>query len=120
MRRIVHYCCVAGVILMMARPAEAAGPVRKFARGVANLATGWLEFPFQIAQTTEADGNIAGMTLGVARGVQWTLMRTLIGAVETVTFFAPNYPTREHAGVSYEPFLTPEFVTFRPYDKFRQ
>lgn len=109
-----------GVILGLASPAHAAaGPFRKLVRGLTNTVTGVLEIPFEIARTTENEGSIAGVTVGVARGTGLAIKRTVLGAWEAVSFPFPNYPHLERAGrASYEPLTQPEFVVFRPVDKY--
>jgi len=102
------------VSLFVAPPAEA-GMFAKLARGAANTLTGILEVPFQITQTTEREGSLAGLSVGVVRGVARALKRTLIGVYEAVTFPLPNYPVGEKD--SYAPILEPEFVIYRQADK---
>lgn len=63
----------------------------KGGRGLSNVLFGWLEIPLGIqARYTEsntAGSFIAGTGVGVVKGV----VRTIVGAYETVTFFLP-YP----------------------------
>lgn len=95
-------------------PAHAAvegGPIRKLARAVANLTTGWLELPAQVMRTTERSGSLAGLTEGLGRGVVLGLGRTLVGAIELVSFPIPNPTT------GYGPVIEPEFVKFRDTDR---
>jgi len=62
----------------------------KFTRGLANTATGWVELPKDIVNTSK-DSNIAvGMTWGVLKGVLDTVGRTAVGALELATFFVPS------------------------------
>ncbi|MBT1074771.1 exosortase system-associated protein, TIGR04073 family [Geobacter grbiciae] len=63
------------------------GMANKFARGVANTATGWLEFPKQIYVTWQEEGPAKGLIVGPLKGVGMTVARTLAGAGEAVTFF---------------------------------
>ncbi len=101
--------------LLWAPPARAAvegGPIRKLGRGAANLASGWLELPFQIFQTTEKSGSLAGVTIGLGRGVVLGVGRMLVGAIELVTFPIPNPMT------GYDPVIEPEFVTFSNADRW--
>lgn len=99
---------------LCAPPADAAvedGPLRKLTRGFLNLATGWLELPVQVGKITEQKGSFPGMTEGLARGVVLGLGRTLVGAVETVTFPIPNPTT------GYGPIIEPEYVILRDADR---
>ncbi len=106
---------VVGWLVMAAAPAQAeveGGALRKLGRGFANLATGWLELPFQVARSTERSGAWAGTTVGLTRGVALGIGRTLVGALEMVSFPIPN-PTS-----GYGPIIKPEFVTFRDADRW--
>ncbi|MDX8391805.1 MAG: exosortase system-associated protein, TIGR04073 family, partial [Mariprofundaceae bacterium] len=67
--------------------AQSAG---KFARGIANLATGWLEVPKNIGNESR-DRNVGvGLTYGTLKGGVHAVGRTLVGAVDTATFFIPG------------------------------
>jgi len=85
-----------GVLVIMNAPATMAADnygsqvADKFARGLANAATGWVEIPKNIIITTN-DSNIAvGMTLGVVKGAMFTIARTVAGALELATFYLPT------------------------------
>lgn len=80
-----------------------AGMSNKFVRGVANVATGWMEFPKQIVITFKDDGIAKGIFVGPLKGVGMTLVRTVSGVGEIVTFFHP-FPG------FYEPYFEPEYV----------
>lgn len=75
----------------------------KAVRGVANVTMGWLEFPKQIVYTYREDGLGKGMTVGPLKGLGMTLVRTVAGAVETLTFFIafPGF---------YDPLVQPDYV----------
>ena len=75
----------------------------KLVRGVANIGTGWLEFPKQIYQTFKDEGVAKGMTVGPIKGVGMTLVRTFAGVGETATFFVA-YPG------FYDPYFDPAYV----------
>lgn len=95
-------------------PAEGAlegGPLRKLGRGSANLATGWLELPAQVFRVNEISGLFEAATVGLGRGVVLGIGRTLVGAIELVTFPIPNPTT------GYGPVIQPEFVRFRDSDR---
>lgn len=79
------------------------GMANKFARGVANTATGWLELPKQIAVTVQEEGPAKGLLVGPLKGVGMTLVRTLGGAGEALTFFVawPGF---------FDPFIDPPYV----------
>ena len=63
----------------------------KLGRGAANLLGGWLEVPLNI-HTHMAKSDMAGSFFtGLAHGLFKGVIRTGVGAYETVTFFLP-YP----------------------------
>jgi putative exosortase-associated protein (TIGR04073 family) len=105
---------IAGVTFSTA-PAYGAmenGPLQKLGRGFANLTTGWLEVGAQVFKITEESGSWAGATVGLARGFVLGLGRTVVGAMEMISFPVPNPTTR------YGPVIHPEFVTFRDVDRW--
>ena len=75
----------------------------KAVRGVANVTTGWLEFPKQIVYTYREDGWGKGITVGPLKGLGMTLVRTVAGAIETLTFFVafPGF---------YDPLVQPAYA----------
>lgn len=75
----------------------------KLGRGVANVATCWLEIPHQIAIEWQETDPATGCFVGAVKGVGWIFMRFTAGVYETVTFAFPTPP-------SYQPILEPEFV----------
>lgn len=79
------------------------GMGNKAARGISNVATGWLELPKQIYVTSKEGGAVKGIFLGPLKGIGMTVARTLAGAGELVTFFIP-YPG------FYDPFIEPQYV----------
>jgi len=79
------------------------GMANKLVRGVANVGTGWLEFPKQIVVTYREEGLAKGMTIGPIKGIGMTLVRTVSGAGEALTFFIA-YPG------FFEPFFDPAYV----------
>ncbi|HBA87316.1 MAG TPA: exosortase system-associated protein, TIGR04073 family [Geobacter sp.] len=79
------------------------GMANKLVRGVANVGTGWLELPKQIYMTFKEEGVVKGMTVGPLKGIGMSLVRTVSGAGEAVTFFVA-YPG------FYEPYFDPAYV----------
>jgi len=79
------------------------GMANKLARGVANIATGWLELPKQIYITCKEEGYAKGLTVGPVKGIGMSLVRTVSGVGETVTFVIA-YPG------FYDPFFDPSYV----------
>jgi len=62
----------------------------KFSRGIANLATGWLEVPKNISNESRNSNAGVGLTYGTLKGAAHTVGRTLSGAFDTATFFIPS------------------------------
>jgi putative exosortase-associated protein (TIGR04073 family) len=79
------------------------GMGNKAARGIANVATGWLEFPKQIYTTSMEDGAAMGIFVGPFKGLGMTLIRTVTGVAEFTTFFVA-YPG------FYSPYFDPAYV----------
>jgi len=95
-------------ILSVCSPVFADTPLRKLGRGVANIGTGVLELPINIVAVTEEDGYVAGVTYGIVKGLAWSVLRTMVGVYEVVTFPIP-FPQ------DYEPVLEPEFLLGNQY-----
>jgi len=79
------------------------GMAGKAGRGLANIATGWLELPKQIYTTSKEDGTVKGIFLGPLKGLGMTLVRTVSGVGELATFFVA-YPG------FYDPYFEPDYV----------
>ncbi len=62
----------------------------KFSRGLANTATGWIELPKNVVNTSNRSNVAVGFTWGLVKGTLYTVGRTAVGAVELATFFIPN------------------------------
>lgn len=118
MKRIGRWGAGIGWIMVMLimPPAEASGPLRKLARGLANLSTGWIELPAEVTRTTELEGSLAGLSAGIVQGTWKGLERTIVGAWETTTFMFANYP-RQPGNDFYGPLIKPEFLVLRFADK---
>jgi putative exosortase-associated protein (TIGR04073 family) len=79
------------------------GMAAKAGRGIANIATGWLEFPKQIYTTSKEKGTAMGIFLGPLKGLGMTVVRTVAGVGELATFYAA-YPG------FYDPYFDPPYV----------
>lgn len=79
------------------------GMATKGARGAVNVLTGWGEIPKQIYVTGVEDGWLKGALVGPLKGVGMTVVRTVSGAGELLTFFLafPGF---------YDPWIEPRFV----------
>src|SRR5574341_2652782 len=64
----------------------------KFVRGVANLATGWVEIPKQVYVVGSNEGWVAGALRGPFDGLGMFVARTVAGAYEILTFPIPVPP----------------------------
>ena len=77
---------------------------KKLGRGIVNVATGWIELPKNIYDTSvETNNPLMGLTYGTVKGIGMTVVRTGAGAYDVATFL---FPIPE----DYEPVLEPEFV----------
>lgn len=85
-------------------PQEVVGGMSlKMVRGVSNVTLGWWELPKQVYQTFREDGVGMGLSVGPLKGIGMTLVRTLSGVGEILTFPFP-FPG------FYDPYFEPEFV----------
>lgn len=91
------------MVLAVASASYAQDPAKKLGRGLANVLTGWIELPKNIYDTSVEENPLAGLTIGLAKGVGMTIVRTGAGIYEVVTF---PFPIPE----DYGPVLEPEFV----------
>lgn len=91
------------MVLGVATLSYAQDPAKKLGRGLANILTGWIELPKNIYDTSVEDNPLAGLTIGLAKGIGMTIVRTGAGIYEVVTF---PFPIPE----DYGPVLEPEFV----------
>jgi putative exosortase-associated protein (TIGR04073 family) len=96
-------CVAILMVLSVATSSYAQDPAKKLGRGIANILTGWIELPKNIYDTSVEDNPLSGLTIGLAKGVGMTIVRTGAGVYETVTF---PFPIPE----CYAPVLEPEFV----------
>jgi len=62
----------------------------KFVGGITNVVTGFVELPKNMINATEERGLPYGMTVGFATGIMHTVGRTLVGALDLVTFMIPT------------------------------
>jgi putative exosortase-associated protein (TIGR04073 family) len=75
-------------------PANDFGPTRKFGRGFANIAYGWVEWLYQPSVVNYYEGNAAAFSYGPTRGLCRSLLRFGTGVWEVVSFpFATNRGT---------------------------
>jgi len=79
----------------------------KLVRGLANVCLGFLEIPRNIHNTTQEESLLAGWTVGVGKGLGYTVMRMGVGVYEVITF---PFPLPK----DYVPVVTPEYVWQAP------
>jgi putative exosortase-associated protein (TIGR04073 family) len=109
MARAMTVFAVVALLLVATSRAEAEDkPVAelialKFARGIVNMTTGWLEMPKQIRQCVQEEGWAIGLVKGPFDGLGMFAARTVAGMYETATFFLP-------LPFGYVPLLEPPFV----------
>lgn len=75
----------------------------KLCRGVFNVLTGWGEIPRQMIKSGKDKGWWAVLPIGIPAGAIMTVVRTGVGAFETLTFIVP-------IDDSYGPIIDPAFV----------
>ena len=112
MKRVLTISAVL-VILGISVDSFAGDPIRKLARGLANIGFSPLEIPMKVWDTDHEEGSIAGGTYGVLKGVAYTFARIGVGLTDTVTFLIPlpNCPDDPmDVGWGYGPLMRPEWV----------
>lgn len=81
----------------------AQGRTKKLIRGIVNTATGWIEIPKNIYDSTIENNLGTGLTTGITSGIGMAIVRTSCGVYEVVTFpFA--------CPEGYQPILKPVYV----------
>jgi putative exosortase-associated protein (TIGR04073 family) len=103
MSKGIIICLAILMVLNIAANCYAQDVGKKLYRGLANILTGWVELPKNIYDTSVEDNILSGLTIGLAKGVGMTIVRTGAGVYETVTF---PFPIPE----GYNPVLEPEYV----------
>ena len=101
--KVLAIALVVIAVLGMTTQCYAQDPAKKLGRGLANVLTGWVELPKNIYDTSVEENVLSGLTMGLAKGVGMTIVRTGAGVYEAVTF---PFPIPE----DYQPVLEPEYV----------
>ena len=65
----------------------------KLVSGVTNVATGFVELPKNVILKSQQEGVVYGVTVGLVTGIMHSVGRTVIGALDVVTFIIPTYPS---------------------------
>lgn len=103
MKKALIICVALVTILSIATASYAQDPAKKLGRGIANILTGWVEIPKNIYNTSIESNPLVGLTVGTAKGIGMSIVRTGAGVYELITF---PFPLPE----DYMPILEPEFV----------
>lgn len=103
MKKTLAICVALVMILGIATVSYAQDPAKKLGRGIANILTGWVELPKNIYNTSIETNPLVGLTVGTAKGIGMSIVRTGAGVYELITF---PFPLPE----DYMPILEPEFV----------
>lgn len=84
-------------------------PADQFGRGVCNILFGIVEIPSNILRVTDVEGDLPGISKGVAVGIWRFLLREVVGVVELVTFpfgwtpiIEPEYVFQKEHGVTWK------------------
>ena len=98
MRSIVKLSLLLSILFLFSSQAFASdsyvnNSAEKLESGVANTLTGWLELPKNIILTSQKEGPVYGITIGLGMGVMHSVGRTLVGALDAVTFLVPTKPS---------------------------
>ena len=121
--RLLHWglgLIIAAAMLAGAAPARAEEPPLpktysagdKLGRGLANVFLGFIEVPRNIHNTTADESLLVGWTVGLGKGVGYTVLRFLVGVYETVTF---PFPLPD----DYVPVYRPEYVWQAPGPRYK-
>jgi len=92
---------IAGVCYAQGEVIEKMG--KKLGRGIVNVATGWIEIPKNIYETSTESNPFMGITFGTLKGAGMAVVRTGAGAYDVATFLFP-------IPKDYDAILEPEFV----------
>ncbi|MDH5552601.1 MAG: exosortase system-associated protein, TIGR04073 family [Nitrosomonas sp.] len=65
----------------------------KLVSGVTNVATGFVELPKNVILKSQQEGVVYGVTAGLVTGIMHSVGRTVIGALDIVTFIIPTNPS---------------------------
>jgi putative exosortase-associated protein (TIGR04073 family) len=96
LRRFIKSSPYLLLIMAMALPAMAeTGAGEKLAGGIKDTATGWVEVPQEMAETTEDSNILAGATEGTVKGAGQAILKTTKGAVDVATFYIPENEDNE-------------------------
>lgn len=101
MKRLLGMTMALAIVISMASPCFAENCFDKLGRGLINGATGWMEYPKQIVETSKEHNIAVGLTWGQIKGVAYGVARTGLGVYDTGTFYLPPYD---------KPVMEPKYV----------
>ena len=98
MKKIIHISLFVTIFFVFSDQAAAnddyfQDSADKFANGIINATTGWIELPKNIVLFSQKEGPLYGLTLGLGMGVMHTVGRSLVGIANAATFFIPTKPS---------------------------
>jgi putative exosortase-associated protein (TIGR04073 family) len=104
MKTILAFAAVAGLASVAFAdiqdpPGNDYGPTRKLGRGISNLVWAPTDFFVTVNQVNQTEGNSAGASYGVVRGLGRVGARHIAGLIEILTFPFPIWHN------SYQPLL---------------
>jgi putative exosortase-associated protein (TIGR04073 family) len=85
-------------------------PVSKGSDGFINATTSWADIPAEVAETTEDQNLLAGVTVGFGKGLASSVVRGAAGVVDMATFMFPPYD---------EPLAEPEYAVEQPQEGYK-
>ena len=98
MDRLIKLSLALSFLFLLSSQAAAAGSYftmsgEKLVCGVTNVATGFVELPKNVILKSQQEGVVYGVTVGLVTGIMHSVGRTVIGALDVVTFIIPTYPS---------------------------
>jgi len=89
-KKIISTALILSFLTVLTTPAFCDGPLTKLGRGLCNIITSPFEIINQTTRTNTEYGGFAAVTVGVLKGLYWTVGRAFVGVYETVTFPIPG------------------------------
>ena len=95
MSKTIKFSLVLSFLFLFSSQAATAGSYftmsgEKLVCGVTNVATGFVELPKNVILKSQQEGVIYGVTVGLVTGIMHSVGRTVIGALDVVTFIIPT------------------------------
>ena len=103
MKKISLLLAILIMVSFVCTDVYAGNAIGKLGRGIANVATGWVEIPKEMINVTEQDNDIKGFFVAPFTGLWKGISRTFCGVYEIITFPLP-------IPAEYAPVIEPEYV----------